>query len=168
MRSGCRWRDCPPVYGPRTTIFNRFNRWSIQGVWRRLFEHLAARGGIPEELAIDSTHIKVHRSARGSKKRGRDPGGRPVAFTLTPGNIADISVARDLLETLAPPKRVLADKAYDADKQVITPLLAAGKTAIIPPKSNRRDQRAYDGDLYKARRLIENFFCNLKQFRAML
>ncbi len=38
LRSGCRWRDCPGVYGPRTTIFNRFNRWSIQGVWRRLFE----------------------------------------------------------------------------------------------------------------------------------
>jgi transposase len=70
LRSGCRWSDCPPVYGPRTTIFNRFNRWSIQGVWRRLFEQLAAAGGIPEELAIDSTHVKVHRSARGSKKRG--------------------------------------------------------------------------------------------------
>ena len=70
LRSGCRWSDCPAVYGPRTTIFNRFNRWSIQGVWRRIFEQLAASGGIPEELAIDSTHIKVHRSARGSKKRG--------------------------------------------------------------------------------------------------
>src|ERR1700712_3125508 len=70
LRSGCRWRDCPAVYGPRTTVFNRFNRWSIQGVWRRLFEQLAAGGGIPVELAIDSTHIKVHRSARGSKKRG--------------------------------------------------------------------------------------------------
>lgn len=70
LRSGCRWRDCPAVYGPRTTVFNRFNRWSIQGVWRRIFEQLAASGGVPEELAIDSTHIKVHRSARGSKKRG--------------------------------------------------------------------------------------------------
>lgn len=69
LRSGCRWSDCPAVYGPRTTIFNRFNRWSIQGVWRRIFEQLAARGAIPEELAIDSTHIKVHRSARGSKKK---------------------------------------------------------------------------------------------------
>jgi transposase len=70
LRSGCRWSDCPAVYGPRTTVFNRFNRWSIQGVWRRLFEQLAASGGVPEELAIDSTHVKVHRSARGSKKRG--------------------------------------------------------------------------------------------------
>ena len=28
LRSGARWRDCPPEYGPYTTIYNRFNRWS--------------------------------------------------------------------------------------------------------------------------------------------
>src|SRR5208282_4075697 len=28
LRSGCRWRDCPREYGPHTTIYNRFNRWS--------------------------------------------------------------------------------------------------------------------------------------------
>jgi transposase len=78
LRSGCRWRDCPSAYGPKTTVYNRFNRWSIQGVWRRIFERMAANGAIPDELAIDSTHIKVHRSARGSKKRGT-PSRRSVA-----------------------------------------------------------------------------------------
>jgi transposase len=43
----------------------------------------------------------------------------------------------------------------------------AGKTAVIPPKANRKQQREYDRDLYKARHLIENFFANLKQFRAI-
>jgi transposase len=43
----------------------------------------------------------------------------------------------------------------------------AGKTAVIPPKANRKQQREYDKDLYKARHLIENFFANLKQFRAI-
>ena len=28
LRSGCRWKDCPALYGPPTTIYNRFNRWS--------------------------------------------------------------------------------------------------------------------------------------------
>lgn len=45
-----------------------------------------------------------------------DDHGRPVAFALTPGNIADITVAIQLLETVTPPKRLLADKVYDADK----------------------------------------------------
>ena len=43
----------------------------------------------------------------------------------------------------------------------------AGKTAVIPPKSNRKEPRAFDKEIYKARHLIENFFCKLKQFRAI-
>jgi len=41
---------------------------------------------------------------------------------------------------------------------VLEPLAAAGKTAVIPPKSNRKIQREYDKDLNKSRHLIENFF----------
>src|SRR5215218_5236080 len=44
------------------------HRWARQGVWRRLFERVANAGSIPDELAIDSTHIKAHRSAGGGKK----------------------------------------------------------------------------------------------------
>jgi transposase len=62
---------------------------------------------------------------------------------------------------------LIADKAFDADKRVIEPLSAAGKTAVIPPRSNRRSPRSFDRDLYKARHLIENFFAKLKQFRAI-
>lgn len=62
---------------------------------------------------------------------------------------------------------LIADKAYDADERVIKSLAAAGKTAVIPPKANRRSPRAYDRHLYKGRHLIENFFAKLKQFRAV-
>jgi transposase len=37
LRCGARWRDCPEVYGPYTTIYNRFNRWSRQGIWTDIF-----------------------------------------------------------------------------------------------------------------------------------
>jgi transposase len=33
LKYGCRWRDCPAVFGPHTTIYNRFNRWSRAGIW---------------------------------------------------------------------------------------------------------------------------------------
>jgi transposase len=62
---------------------------------------------------------------------------------------------------------IIADKAYDADGRVLEPLTAAGKTAVIPPKSNRKVQREYDKELYKSRHLIENFFARLKQYRAI-
>jgi transposase len=64
-------------------------------------------------------------------------------------------------------KALLADKAYDADERVIEPLKAAGKTAVIPPKRNRKSARKYHKALYEARHLIENFFCWVKQFRAI-
>ena len=44
IKSGCRWNDCPPEYGPPTTIYNRFVRWAERGIWERLFRELAARG----------------------------------------------------------------------------------------------------------------------------
>src|SRR5271170_465341 len=40
LRSGSRWRDCPAAYGPYTTVYNRFNRWSRQGIWLGIFEAL--------------------------------------------------------------------------------------------------------------------------------
>ena len=67
LRSGGRWRDCPPAYGPYTTIYNRFNRWSRQGVWFAIFEALTGSTGIIATVAIDSSHIKAHRSAAGGK-----------------------------------------------------------------------------------------------------
>lgn len=67
LRCGARWRDCPPAYGPYTTVYNRFNRWSRQGVWHALFEALTGHSGIYGSVSIDSTHIKAHRSAAGGK-----------------------------------------------------------------------------------------------------
>ena len=31
LKTGCRWQDCPECYGPPTTIYNRFHRWSARG-----------------------------------------------------------------------------------------------------------------------------------------
>jgi transposase len=67
LRSGARWRDCPGAYGPYTTIYNRFNRWSRQGVWAEIFFALTGSTGMTGGRAIDSTHIKAHRSAGGAK-----------------------------------------------------------------------------------------------------
>jgi transposase len=85
---------------------------------------------------------------------------------LTPGQACDLDGADVLLAEL-PTDTVLADKGYDADERVIERLAAQGKTAVIPPKRNRKTPREYDRDLYKARHLIENFFAKLKQYRAI-
>ncbi len=76
LRSGARWRDCPEEYGPYTTVYNRFNRWSRQGIWYEIFEALTGTTGMIGTVAVDSSYIKVHRSAAGGKG-GRST--RPLA-----------------------------------------------------------------------------------------
>ncbi len=92
--------------------------------------------------------------------------GNPTGFHLTPGQAHDLAGADALLPGLQA-DALLADKAYDADQRVIEPLRDAKIEPIIPSKANRKEPRSYDRDLYKARSLIENFFCKLKQFRAI-
>jgi transposase len=92
--------------------------------------------------------------------------GYPIDFHLTGGEAHDLVGADHLLPDMEA-DTLIADKAFDADKRVIEPLNAAGKTAVIPPKSNRKKRRDFDRHLYKARHLIENFFARLKQFRAI-
>jgi transposase len=62
-----RWQDCPADYGPSATIYNRFNRWSHRGLWTRIFAALSARAELPDDLGIDSTAVRAHRSAHGGK-----------------------------------------------------------------------------------------------------
>jgi transposase len=92
--------------------------------------------------------------------------GNPLGFFLTGGQAHDLEGADHLLPTMEA-ELLIADKAFDADRRVLAPLAAAGKSAVIPPKARRRLPRDFDRHLYKARHLIENFFAKLKQYRAI-
>ena len=72
LKSGSRWVDAPPDYGPKKTLYNRFVRWADKGVWTNLFQALAQAGGPSAQVLIDSSAVKAHRSAAGGK------GGRKI------------------------------------------------------------------------------------------
>jgi len=128
LREGCRWRALPDEYGPYTTVFNRYNRWSQRGLWGKIFAALVECSDPPALTMIDSSAVKAHRSASGARKRGRktigrsrggrttkihalvDAEGRPHAFLLTGGHIADIKGAASLLASTAPRRWMLTDK----------------------------------------------------------
>ena len=78
LKSGCRWRDCPPDYGPPTTVYNRFNRWSGRGHWRRILKALAEGQWITTAVAMDGSYVKAHRCAHGGK------GGRRLRRSASP------------------------------------------------------------------------------------
>jgi transposase len=94
-----------------------------------------------------------------------DGRGRPLRVILTPGQRGDITQAPALLAGLTP-RRVLADKAYDANalREIIASLNAE---AVIPCNPTRKVQIPYDFEAYKARNLIERCFNKLKHFRRI-
>ena len=64
LKCGCRWQDCPLIYGPPTTIYHRFHHWSGRGMWQKLFAALVQV--TPDDvLMINSTSAKAHCSAAG-------------------------------------------------------------------------------------------------------
>jgi transposase len=73
LRTGMPWRDLPARYGPYTTAYNRFNRWSRRGIWKRVFDQLASKSRDSLYL-IDSTVVKAHRAASGGKRMARPVG----------------------------------------------------------------------------------------------
>ena len=64
LRTGMPWRDLPERYGPYTTAYNRFDRWPRRGIWKQIFDQLAARSRVGLYF-IDSTIVKAHRCASG-------------------------------------------------------------------------------------------------------
>ncbi|WP_442966770.1 IS5 family transposase [Rhizobium sp. C1] len=183
LQSGCRWQDCPSQYGPPTTIYNRFHRWSGRRVWHRILAALVAMDG-REFQAIDSTTAKAHRSAGGGKgadaqaigrsRGGRttkihavvDAKGRPLAFEITPGQLGDVRAALALIAPLPPAKHLAADAAYDSNglRQFLT---ERGTLPVIPNNPTRRRFHPFDKLAYKARNIIERMFCRLKDWRRI-
>jgi transposase len=168
LRVGARWRDCPAAYGPYTTIYNRFNRWSRQGIWHDIFAAATGESHITDPMAIDRTHVKAHRSAGGEKGAfwqadARAAGATPRStrcgcqrptqvLLLSPGNIADISMAPALLARAGPLTQLIADRAYDANSLRST-LREHGAEAVIPSTRSRKRPIRYDP---KQRNLIEH------------
>ena len=91
--------------------------------------------------------------------------GNPIRIHLTGGNVHDIVPACDLILGLHA-DQTIADKAYDAEK-FLALATEQGSLIVVPPKSNRLEQRAFDRHLYKERHLVECFFAKLKAFRRI-
>lgn len=88
-----------------------------------------------------------------------------MRFTLLPGNRYDTVGVAPLIEGMTF-GALVADKAFDV-AWIIAEAEARNATICIPTRKNRVQPRAHDPEVYKARHLIENFFCRLKEFRRI-
>ncbi|RYG28590.1 MAG: IS5 family transposase [Burkholderiales bacterium] len=181
LRSGAHWRDLPERYGKWKTVHKRFSRWCHAGVWERVFETLTADRD-NQYLMIDSTIVRAHQQAASGKggpkdqALGRSRGGlttkihmladtlgRPLRFTITAGQVGDITQAPALLQGYAA-KAVLADKAYDSNalREIIATM---GAEVVIPSNRTRKIIIEHDEGIYISRNRIERCFGRMKHFR---
>ena len=69
VRTGSPWRDLPEAFGDWNSVFRRFSRWSLKGVWWRIFEAMSDDPDF-EYLIVDSTIVRAHQHGAGAKKGG--------------------------------------------------------------------------------------------------
>ena len=89
----------------------------------------------------------------------------PLRAIITQGTTADCTQAIALIDGFTA-ENLLADKGYDTDA-IIEQAKSQGMAPVIPSKKNRKVQRDYDRELYKARHLVENAFLHLKRWRGV-
>ncbi|MET8572051.1 IS5 family transposase [Streptomyces sp. NPDC004783] len=130
IRTGISWRDLPERYGSWQTVYTRFRRYALDGVFTRALQQIQARadavGDIDWLVQIDSTIVRAHQHAAATGRKGGGTGdepddhalgrsrgglttkvhlasdgkGRPLAVLITPGQRHDSVCARTLLERI--------------------------------------------------------------------
>jgi transposase len=88
-----------------------------------------------------------------------------VRFVLLPGQRHDTVGVAPLIEGVEF-GALIADKAFDSD-WIIAELNRRGAGIVISQRPQRTEPLAIDEELYKERRLIENFFCKIKEFKRI-
>lgn len=70
LKTGSPWRDLPSEFGKWQTVYNRFRRWTVEGLWDRIYERLLQRAKDLQKIdhglwCIDGSVIRAHRCASG-------------------------------------------------------------------------------------------------------
>jgi transposase len=182
LRCGIAWRDLPVGFGPWSSVYSRWRRWTASGLWARLLKSVARRARGTTRF-VDATHIKLHQDGANPIKHweaqaiGRTKGGlnskvtavvdsygRAVALSLHPGSRNDVRTLDGHL-ALMHNRTIVGDKGFDADG-LRRSIQHAGGTTCIPRRENC-GRRPFRRRLYRRRHRVENFFGRIKRHRRL-
>ncbi|WP_410217882.1 IS5 family transposase [Paracoccus sp. (in: a-proteobacteria)] len=170
-RNGLRWCDAPREYGSAETLYNRWKRWSDNGVFARIMMGLAAESSNPKTIMIDAAYLKAHRTAcrlrakegarlpdRSNERRHEhkaacrdrcERADRSGSSGRQDRN-GDNTGAAALLGSLPKADWLLAGQGYDAD-WIRRALQDKGTKACIPGRASRKKTMKYDKRRYTRR-----------------
>ena len=161
IRTGTPWRDLPERFGKWYSVYQRFRRWKLAGVFDHIFE--STHGLMDYRVVmVDGSFAKVHQHGMGARRNGETPpdsamkqaigrsrggltskimaltdaNGRICRFSVVPGNAAEGRALPDLMAGVQT-REVIGDKAYDSG--AIRQMLADRNiVSTIPSLSNRK------------------------------
>lgn len=186
LRAGCPWRDLPCDGLNWRTVYGYFVRWRDNGIWERLLKGLARRAH-SRIYFMDASYVKVNGSganpaggqqfqAMGASRGGTttkihaivDGKGRVIRLLLSAGNVADVSMAPELIKGLEKTGCTVltADKAYDSDYLRML-LIEHDIFPCFSLNSTRKEKRPFHRGYYRKRHLVENLFATLKRQRRV-
>ena len=86
LHTGAQWRELPGRYGPWKTVYDRFRRWTDEGLFDRILQQLQLwlddEGCIDSDLwLVDGSSVRASRSSAGGKGGSRSE----IAVLAAPG-----------------------------------------------------------------------------------
>jgi len=95
-RTGAQWRHLPDAYGKWNSVFRRYRRWVLTGVFNAMLETLAEMAGRERSAdMIDSTIVRAHHCAVGIKKGLSEQKGSGVREAASPPSSTPAAMAKD-------------------------------------------------------------------------
>jgi len=183
LRTGVPWRDLPERFGKWASVYSRWRRRILCGLWERILSALA-QGAHGTTRFVDSTYIKLHQDGAnpaggqqaqciGLTKGGLntkltalgDSSGRAVSLSLLPGQCSEIEAVEPHLCRLRG-HTLVGDKWFDADS-LRERVRRQGGDTCIPRRKNCTGRCPFCRRLYHCRHRIENFFCRIKRYRRL-
>ena len=165
LRTGAPWRDLPERFGPWSTAWSRFRRWTAAGVWASVLEALQRAADGAGELDwethyVDGAVVRAHQHAAGAA------GGQEDEALLTVGAVRRAGRGRPRVR----PVRVVGDRSYSYPG--VRRLLARRRIqAVIPYRRDQRPgdgrHRPFDSSVYRERNRVERLINRLKQSRRL-